>query len=124
MSPSAEVISDGWNGYAGLRDLGFRHRAISIARSGKKAHVVLPGVHRVVSLLKRMLIGTYQGAASHKHSQKYLDEHEFRFNRRTSKSRGLVFQRLLSYCVGRRCEPYWKIVGRTDPGTPLGLVAA
>lgn len=124
VSRSAYVISDGWQGYSRLKDLGFRHRAINIKQSGKKAHVVLPGVHRVASLLKRLLIGTYQGAISRRHAQKYLDEYEFRFNRRTSASRGLVFQRLLSCVAGRQSPPYWRIVGRPDPGTPIGLGGA
>ena len=63
--------------------------------SGDPAHVVLPGVHRISSLLKRWLLGTHQGAVSKKHLNYYLDEYAFRFNRRTSKARGLLFYRLL-----------------------------
>ena len=43
---------------------------------------MLPRVHRVVSLLKRWLLGTHQGAVSRAHLDYYLDEFTFRFNRR------------------------------------------
>ena len=56
---------------------------------------MLPHVHLVISLLKRWLLGTHQGAVETKHLQAYLDEYVFRFNRRTSKKRGLLFYRLL-----------------------------
>jgi len=59
----------------------------------------MPGVHRVASLLKRWIIGTHQGSVSDEHLQSYLEEFTFRFNRRTSRSRGLVFQRLLEQAV-------------------------
>ena len=82
-----------------------------------------PGVHRVFSLLHRVLDGTYQGAARRKHLTGYIQEFEFRFNRRTSGSRGLLFQRLLELAVGHRAPPYWKIIGRVSPSTPLAPAA-
>ena len=63
--------------------------------SGDPAHVAMPGVHRVASLLKRWILGTHQGSVSDEHLQAYLEEFNFRFNRRTSRSLGLVFYRLL-----------------------------
>ena len=60
----------------------------------KTASELMPRVHRVISLLKRWLMGTHQGAVSHKHLDYYLDEFTFRFNRRRSKSRGQLFFRL------------------------------
>jgi ISXO2-like transposase domain len=54
----------------------------------------LPGVHRVASLLKRWLLGTHHGAVDPRHVDYYLDEFVFRFNRRTSRSRGMLFYRL------------------------------
>ena len=53
----------------------------------------MPRVHRVASLLKRWLLGTHQGAVSEKHLDYYLDEFTFRFNRRRSRARGLLFYR-------------------------------
>ncbi len=59
----------------------------------------MPGVHRVASLLKRWLLGTYQGSFQPEHLQSYLEEFTFRFNRRTARSRGLVFHRLMEQVV-------------------------
>jgi hypothetical protein len=66
---------------------------------------------------------TYQGAVSRKHLPAYLEEYAFRFNRRTSKSRGLLFQRLLTAAVARPSPFYWEIVGRPDGQTPLYMAA-
>jgi hypothetical protein len=49
----------------------------------------------IVSLLKRWLPGTHSGAVQGMHLQAYLDEYVFRFNRRKSTKRGLLFYRLL-----------------------------
>lgn len=57
-------------------------------------NITMPGAHRVASLLKRWLLGAYQGAIQEKQLAYYLDEYTFRFNRRKSKSRGLLFYRL------------------------------
>jgi transposase-like protein len=93
------VVTDDWGAYAGLPNLGYQHRIYNIKRSGKKAHELLPRVHRVASLLKRWLLGTHQGAISKEHLPYYLDEFTFRFNRRTSKARGLLFYRLIEQAV-------------------------
>ncbi len=66
-----------------------------MSSSGNPAHVSMPGIHRVSSLLKRRILGTHQGSVVPAHLQSYLEEFAFRFNRRTSRSRGLVFRRLL-----------------------------
>jgi ISXO2-like transposase domain len=60
---------------------------------------LMPRVHLVISLLKRWLMGTHQGAVSHKHLDYYLDEFTFRFNRRRSRSRGKLFLRLAQQAV-------------------------
>ena len=59
----------------------------------------MPGVHRISALLKRWFLGTHQGSFAPAHLQSYLEEYTFRFNRRTSRSRGLVFRRLLEQAV-------------------------
>lgn len=70
------------------------------------AHVAMPGLHRVASLLKRWILGTHQGAVTAEHLQFYLEEFTFRFNRRSSRSRGLVFRRLLEQAVATcHCFP-------------------
>jgi transposase-like protein len=95
VEPGAEVQTDAWNGYCHLSSDGFLHHVVNIAASGDPAHVAMPQVHRVASLLKRWLLGTYQGAISHSHLDYYLDEFTFRFNRRGSRHRGLLFYRLI-----------------------------
>ena len=93
------VSTDGWVGYSGLQKLGYTHTKINQAASDDPAHVLLPGVHRVSSLFKRWILGTHQGSVGSAHVQSYLEEFTFRFNRRTSRSRGLVFRRLLEQMV-------------------------
>ena len=77
-----------------------------MAVSGLAAHEVIPAVHRVFSLVKRRLMGTMQGSVSSEHLQAYFDEWVFRFNRRHSRSRGLLFQTLLRQAVEGRPVTY------------------
>jgi len=97
--PGSEVHTDDWRGYAPLSRENFIRRVTNLSMSGDPAHVVMPGVHRVASLLKRWILGTHQGSVAAEHLQGYLEEFTFRFNRRTSRSRGLVFRRLLEQTV-------------------------
>lgn len=60
---------------------------------------VLPNVHHIASLLKRWLLGTHQSYLNKNKLEYYLDEYVFRYNRRTSKSRGLLFLRLIEQAV-------------------------
>ena len=93
--PGATVLTDGWGGYNDLPEHGYIRKKTVLSSSGDPAHVSMPGVHRVSSLLKRWILGTHQGSVVPAHLQSYLEEFTFRFNRRTSHSRGLVFRRLL-----------------------------
>lgn len=95
------IVSDGAWAYSWLTEDGYRHRRIP--RAGSKE---LPRVHRIAALLKRWLLGTFQGRASDKQLQPYLDEFAFRFNRRTSALRGQLFYRLLQQCTGNAPTPY------------------
>lgn len=97
--PGSVILTDGWNGYDSVPRHGYTREKTVLSESGDPAHVALPGVHRVASLLKRWLMGTHQGAVSNKHLDYYLDEYTFRFNRRKSKARGLLFYRLLQQAV-------------------------
>jgi len=99
VAPGSVVRTDGWSGYNGLSDYGYTQDILVLSSSGDPAHVSMPGVHRVASLLKRWLLGTHQGSVLSNHLQSYLEEFTFRFNRRTSRSRGLVFRRLLEQAV-------------------------
>jgi hypothetical protein len=93
------VHTDGWASYVTLPDHGYLHTKTILSASGDPAHVSMPGVHRVASLLKRWLLGTHQGSVSPQHLDTYLNEFTFRFNRRTSRRRGLLFHRLLEQAV-------------------------
>lgn len=107
----AEVRTDGWNGYEGIETLGYRHIVTNISASGDPAHVVIPRVHRVASLLDRWWLGIHQGAIRPSHLDYYLDEFTFRFNRRTSRARGLLFYRLMEQAVDCAPVPRQMIVG-------------
>jgi transposase-like protein len=96
------ILTDGWGGYNDLPKHGFKREKIILSDSGDPAHVSMPGVHRVASLVKRWLLGTHQGSVETTHLQAYLEEFTFRFNRRHSKSRGLVFRRLLEQAASAR----------------------
>lgn len=106
----SEVRTDGWGGYNDLAKHGFKHSRTVLSDSGDPAHVVMPGVHRVSSLLKRWLLSTHQGAVSGKHLDYYLDEYTFRFNRRTSRSRGLLFYRLMQQAAATFAVSYRQLV--------------
>ena len=99
VMPDSVVITDGWLGYAPLKKEEYEHVVQNISRSGEKASKLLPHVHLVVSLIKRWLTGTHQGAVSAKHLADYLDEYAFRFNRRLSTHRGKLFYRLMQQAV-------------------------
>ena len=98
IAPGSIVCTDGWCGYSGLSN-DYEHQQTILSSSDDPAHVSMPGVHRIASLLKRWLLGTHQGAFSPEHLQSYLEEFTFRFNRRTSSSRGQLFRRLLEQAV-------------------------
>ena len=114
VEPGSTVETDGWLSYNPLTKHGYEHVRTIISGSGNPAHVLMPAVHRVASLLKRWLLGTHQGAVSAKHLDYYLDEFTFRFNRRTSRARGLLFYRLVEQAVRADPAPYERIVrGKT-----------
>lgn len=97
VEPNSEVRTDGWEGYRQLPSFGYKHTIIrKTADIGKN---LLPLTNRVTALLKRWLLGTHQGKPSLSHLDYYLDEFVFRFNRRTSRSRGLLFYRLIQQAV-------------------------
>jgi len=99
IEPGSLVRTDGSFAYRSLPEYGYpRHRIVHVG-SDDPAHVTMPGVHRIAALLKRWLLGTHQGAVRSRQLDSYLDEYTFRFNRRTSRSRGLLFYRLLQQAV-------------------------
>jgi transposase-like protein len=118
VEPGATVITDAWQGYTGIDKLGYTHdrRSQRAARArGDDPGELLPGVHRVASLVKRWLLGTHQGSVDAAHLQNYLDEFVFRFNRRQSRSRGLVFYRVLELAVTHEPVRYRELVLNSQP---------
>ncbi len=101
------VISDGWQGYAPLSGLGYRHRPKTQGRP-ERAEVILPRVHRVFGNLKTWLRGTHHGVEA-KHLQAYLDEFTFRFNRRRTPM--AAFQTLLGLGAQRAPITYNQLYG-------------
>jgi transposase-like protein len=126
VARGSTVHTDGWAAYLQLAAKGYEHDVTIVKRKKKTASELLPRVHRVISLLKRWLMGTHQGAVSQKHLDYYLDEFTFRFNRRRSKSRGKLFFRLAQQAVAVDPAPYDQIVHplpkRSQPkAQPIGV---
>lgn len=107
---SSTIVSDGWRGYNGLTEKGFIQTCPK--RKTDEDDSLLPHVHTVISLLKRWLLGTLQGSFSKDHMEYYLDEFCFRFNRRKSKSRGMLFYGLLQNAVQLQPSSYKDIISR------------
>jgi transposase-like protein/ribosomal protein L37AE/L43A len=104
------IITDGWNGYNGLSRKGY----IQETKSKDDEDSLLPHVHTVISLVKRWLLGTLQGSCSKEYFDYYLDEYTFRFNRRKSNSRGLLFLRLLENAVQIETTTYKQLTGKKN----------
>ena len=89
---------------------------------GEDPAELLPAVHQVVSLAKRWLLGTHQGSVDEAHLASYLNEFVFRFNRRRSRSRGMVFYRVLELAVAHDPVRYQDLIAtkrpRAVPSTP------
>ena len=118
IQPGSLLVTDGWPGYNRIEDLGYRrerHSQRAARHRGEDPFALQPGVHRVASLAKRWLLGTHQGSVDEAHLQAYLDEFVFRFNRRTSRSRGLVFRRVLELAVGHEPVRYRDLIVDHQP---------
>jgi len=113
VEKGSEIITDGWTSYASLTDNGYKH-TVYVERNKQEDEKILPHVHLIISLLKRWLLGTHQGAVSDKHMQAYLEEYTFRFNRRKAAKRGLLFYRLLEGAVITAPSTFKDIVNMTD----------
>jgi hypothetical protein len=103
--------------YLALPKYGYLHKRTVMLGSEIPAHISMPGVHRVASLIKRWLLGTHHGAVQPEQLDAYLDEFAFRFNRRTSNSRGLLFYRLLEQAVMTKPATYEEIT--KQPKSPV-----
>jgi transposase-like protein len=110
IARGSEVRTDGYHGYNDFSRYRYTHTVTDLKESGDPAHVAMPHVHRVASLLKRWLLGTHQGAVTHAQLDYYLDEFAFRFNRRRSRHRGLLFYRLIEGALAADPHPYATLV--------------
>lgn len=110
VAPGSTVRTDGWQSYRTLKNRGYTHERVLLQRSLEDPSELLPGVHRLASLLKRWLLGTHQGAVSRAHLPYYLDEFTFRFNRRKSKARGKLFFRLVEQSLAIDPAPYKALI--------------
>ena len=110
IEPGSVLRTDGLNSYLALDSEEYTHDRVIQRHSKEKPYELLPGVHRVASLLKRWILGTHQGAVSHEHLDYYLDEFAFRFNRRLSHHRGKLFYRLMQQAVAIETPPYREII--------------
>ena len=118
VEPGATIITDGWRGYLGIEKHGYvhaRHSQRAVKARGEEPNTLLPAVHRVASLTKRWLLGTHQGSAQNTHLPGYLNEFVFRFNRRSSHSRGMVFYRLLELAVTHAPVRYADLIRNRHP---------
>ena len=115
IEPGSSLHTDGRTAWEGIESRGYKRRRTALVKRKDRnaASRLLPRVHRVASLLKRWLLGTHQGAVSAEHLDYYLDEFTFRFNRRTSRSRGKLFYRLLQQAVEIPPTTYREMVGRS-----------
>lgn len=112
IEKSSKVITDGWTGYNDLSKIGCTHEIQnSLVKDGDEE--ILPNVHRIASLLKRWLLGTHQSYLNKNKLEYYLDEYVFRYNRRTSTSRGLLFLRIMEQAVISAPVSYKEIINQS-----------
>lgn len=93
------VCTDGLPSYEGLKHC-YDHQ-VTVIGDPKTASQKFPCIHRVFSLFKRVISGTYHGSWSKKYAPMYCEEFDFRFNRRRSKSRVHLFRRVIEHGVLR-----------------------
>ena len=99
VAPGSTIVTDGLPVYRNLSGLGYHHVARAPENHRSEATKLLPRVHRVAALMKRWVLGVHQGSVSKHKLAQYLEEFTFRFNRRSSPTRGMVFYRLVEQSV-------------------------
>jgi len=102
VEKGSTLRTDGWSAYNEAASVDYRH-IVKIARKPEDASKELPLVHRVASLLKRYLLGTCHGSWDSTWLPWLLEEFTFRFNRRNSKHRPLLFNRVID--IGKHKRP-------------------
>jgi transposase-like protein len=119
VEPGSLIRTDGARMFRVLANDGYHHEYISGYSSPEPGHVTLPGPHRVASLLKRWNAGTHHYRVEREHLQYYLDEFTFRFNRRRSAARGMLFYRLLQQSVNTDPHPLHELVIQKSDAMPV-----
>lgn len=113
ISVGSAIVTDGLKSYCCVESMGYQHKPTRKPyfweEQNPEADDLLPRVHRVISLVKRWLLGTYHGRPDKEYLDAYLNEFTFRFNRRTSGSRGLIFHRLLENATALEPVTFQKI---------------
>lgn len=120
VQEGSRVHTDGLSSYIGLNHC-YDHKATVIG-DPKTASQKFPHVHRVFSLFKRVMTGTYHGSWSRKYAAMYCEEFDFRFNRRTSGSRIHLFRRVIEHAMLR--PPRLHLVKGFRNGRPVVPEAA
>ena len=110
IAQGSTVHTDGWKGYNAVGSIGYKHLPCKSATVDPDE--LLPRINIVTALLKRWLLGTLHGRLDPKHMDNYFEEFIFRFNRRTSKVRGLLFQRVIENSIRVKPTPYKEIIAR------------
>ena len=118
VESGTQVHTDGSAAYRSLGELGYPHQRTVMLGSDVPAHVSMAGVHRVAALVQRWILGTHHGSVQPEHLDAYLDEFVFRFNRRTSSSRGMLFYRLLQQAVATQPVTYAQVANHTKRSKP------
>lgn len=118
IDAEAQIRTDGTAAYRALKSLGFEHEKIVMSGSEIPAHVSMAGVHRVAALIKRWILGTHHGSIQPDQLDHYLDEFVFRFNRRNSRSRGMLFYRLLQQAMQTPPVTYNDVITKKSPQNP------
>jgi hypothetical protein len=113
ISVGSEIITDDRSGYSGIESQG-HSRIIYAQTKAASGDELLPHVHLVISLLKRWLLGTHQGAVREVHLQAYLNEFVFHFSRRTAAKRGLLFYGLLENAIVVAPTTYNELTGKSE----------
>jgi len=109
VASGSTLYRDDWSGYSGIDELGYKSVIFKVSKTDDE-NEKLPHVHLAISLLNRWIMGTYQGRLEEYHLQTYLEEFTFRFNRKTSKHRGLLFYRLVQGAMSTIPHPYENLI--------------
>ncbi len=103
------VTTDGYGTYNQNTIPPRQHRQIVVKHLSDKTTDPFLRAHQVISLMKRWWIGTYHGAISRKYLQVYLDEFEFRYNRRKTEGVGRIVARVLQILAASKPVTYESI---------------